>query len=173
MSRDFNAPKIRLPEDYFENLVKEVCATYKDGAGINLFDGFKLPHQQEIVQLIERLLEIVFPGYRVDSDYNPDTLCFSIGHQLQEIYYSLNHLVVSAMHFKNMVDNCKDCDVDERTPSQLSGRPLKKMFAPHTKAIRLHLIRTRSFSAIPASGRSLFSVSPMSSIPKRFRSYHG
>ena len=83
MSRDFNAPKIRLPEDYFENLVKEVCATYKDGAGINLFDGFKLPHQQEIVQLIERLLEIVFPGYRVDSDYNPDTLCFSIGHQLQ------------------------------------------------------------------------------------------
>ena len=39
MSRDFNAPKIRLPEDYFENLVKEVCATYKDGAGINLFDG--------------------------------------------------------------------------------------------------------------------------------------
>ena len=122
MSRDFNAPKIRLPEDYFENLVKEVCATYKDGAGINLFDGFKLPHQQEIVQLIERLLEIVFPGYRVDSDYNPDTLCFSIGHQLQEIYYSLNHLVVSAMHFKNMVDNCKDCDVDER-----SDRAVRKL----------------------------------------------
>ncbi len=113
-----------MPEEYFKNLVSSVCATYKDGRGINLYDGFRLPHQQEIFELIEGLLEVMFPGYRVETDYQPGLLEFSIGHILQEIHGNLSHLIRAAYHFQNHLTSCKDCEVEckaERSVRKMLG----------------------------------------------------
>jgi len=96
-------------DQFFKQLVGEVCATYADRRAINLFDGFKLPHQQEIIQLIDHLLEVVFPGYKVDTDYNADLLEYSIGNLLNQIYNDLTHLVADALRFKEHIGRCRNC----------------------------------------------------------------
>ena len=104
----------------FQELVSRVCASYEDGVGINLFDGFKLPHQQEIIESIGHLLEVVFPGYRVENDYNTETLCFSIGHLLRTISADFEHLVSAALRFRNIVEDCANCEVPGRTAATIN-----------------------------------------------------
>ncbi len=101
-----------MPEGFFHDLVKNICSTYADGKGINLYDDFRLPHRAEIQELIEDLLEVVFPGYREESDYQAKTLEFSIGHLIHKIHDTLLHLVCDAYHFKCHDKGCPECDVE-------------------------------------------------------------
>jgi len=95
-----------------KKIVSEVCATYSDGAAINLFDGFRLPHQQEIITLAEHLLEVVFPGYRRETDYSPAMLELSIGSLLGEIYGELTHLIADALRYQHHTGACRQCEIN-------------------------------------------------------------
>ena len=46
-----------LSSDYLRDLVGKICDTYEDAKGINHVEGFNLPRQQEIHDIINRLIE--------------------------------------------------------------------------------------------------------------------
>ena len=49
------------------NRLKEIAsridATYADGIGINPVEGDNLPRRAEVIEVTEKLLELVFPGF--------------------------------------------------------------------------------------------------------------
>ena len=52
------AASVRLAE-----IVDRIGETYRDGFGVNHLDGVNLPRRAEIVEITEKLLEVIFPGF--------------------------------------------------------------------------------------------------------------
>lgn len=51
-----------LTGEYLDDLVGKICDTYQDSKGINHIEGHNLPRQQEILDVLDKLMEIIFPG---------------------------------------------------------------------------------------------------------------
>ncbi len=102
----------KMPGDYIGKLVNRICATYQDTQGINHLEGHNLPRQQEILTIIEKLLDIVFPGFNDAQTYNLQTIKYNIGDVLTQVYSELLDQVIRSFRYVKC-DDCDDCDVVE------------------------------------------------------------
>lgn len=103
------------PVEFLDKLVGEVCATYEDNKGINHLHGFDIPCQQEVLEVIEELLEIVFPGFKGVRTYDMSTIRYSVGEMLSCLHKKFSRLIFKALHYNCKMENCKDCEVGELT----------------------------------------------------------
>lgn len=104
-----------LSSDYLQDLVGKICSTYEDAKGINHVEGFNLPRQQEIHDIINRLMEIVFPGFSGVQNYSLKTISFNIGNILTEVYTELHDQISRSFSYECGKNNCDACDVPEKT----------------------------------------------------------
>ena len=52
----------RLTDKKIEKLVGDIIATYKGDSGINFIDAANLPVRSEIVDVLDLIFEVLFPG---------------------------------------------------------------------------------------------------------------
>ena len=105
----------KSPAEFLDKLVEDVCATYDDSKGINHLQGFDIPSQKEVLEVVENLLEIVFPGFKGIRSYDMTTIHYSVGELLSRLYKSLSLLIFKSLRYNCKMDRCKDCDVDKMT----------------------------------------------------------
>jgi serine O-acetyltransferase len=94
-----------------ELLIDKIVSTYTDDAGINFIDVKNLPVREKIVDVLDLLIEIIFPGYTGKSVVTRTNVRFVVGELLcrvrdelnEQIYLSLNHLC-------RIKEECKICD---------------------------------------------------------------
>ena len=103
----------KLKGKYLDKLVDKICDTYQDSKGINHIEGFNLPNRQEILDVLNKLLEIVFPGFSGMYNYSLETIHYNIGGIISSIYCELMDQVVRSFHYRCSKKNCKDCKVPE------------------------------------------------------------
>lgn len=100
-----------LDSDYLNNLVTRICDTYQDTKGINHIEGHNLPRQQEILDVLEKLMEVVFPGFSGMGSYSIKTIAYNIGDILTDIYCELVGQVVRSFQYRCANENCEDCQI--------------------------------------------------------------
>ena len=102
-----------LTGEYLNNLVSKICDTYQDTKGINHIEGHNLPRQQEILDVLNKLLEVVFPGFSGTGNISIKTIAYNIGDLLTNVYCELLGQVVRSFQYRCTNDNCEDCQVGE------------------------------------------------------------
>lgn len=107
-------PDILKPE-YLSGLVERVCATYEDTKGINHIEGFNMPLEQNILSIIKKLLEVIFPGFSGEHSFSIGTISYSIGNILSEIYKELFDQVFLAFRYDCSARECENCDIPAMT----------------------------------------------------------
>ena len=105
--------KTHLTGEYLNDLVGKICATYQDEKGINHIEGFNLPRQQEILDVLSKLMEIVFPGFSGTHNYSLETIEYNIGGIISSIYCELMDQIVRSFQYRCANKNCKECKVPE------------------------------------------------------------
>lgn len=110
-----------LSGDYLNSLVERVCATYQDARGINHIEGMNLPRQQEILHIIDMLQEVVFPGFDRLQNYSLESLSYSIGNLLNELYCELFDQIARSFRYQNTNRNCRHCNIEEATVDAVQG----------------------------------------------------
>jgi len=100
-----------LTGKYLDELVGRICDTYQDTKGINHIEGHNLPRQKEILDVIDRLMEVVFPGFSGMGNYSIKTIAYNIGDLLTDIYCELTSQIVRAFQYRCANDNCEDCQI--------------------------------------------------------------
>jgi len=55
--------KNKLNNKKIKNLVGEITETFRRDSGINFIDASNLPMRDEILQILDLLFEVLFPGY--------------------------------------------------------------------------------------------------------------
>ena len=116
-----------LTNKKIEDLVNEITKTYKDDSGINFIDVSNLPVRDKILEILELLTELLFPGYtgrRTVTKSNVDYVIIDI---LYHIYTELNEQMERAYRYRCRMENCDtgDCRriAEEATIHLLSQLP--------------------------------------------------
>lgn len=73
--------KSQLPE-----LTKKICTSYLDVRSIHHLDYCPLPNRSVIVEAIEDLFELIYPGYRKRDRLNRDNILYHVGEILERLH---------------------------------------------------------------------------------------
>ena len=85
-----------------DELVGRICETYSDGNGINHNEGCNLPRESEILQILHKLLEIIFPGFGNLVPQSAANLKYMVGEILSSCRVELCDAVSRAFRY-----NCR------------------------------------------------------------------
>lgn len=100
-----------LTGEYLDDLVGKICATYQDTKGINHIEGHNLPRQQEILDVLDKLMEVIFPGFSGMGNYSIKTIAYNIGDLLTDIYCELVGQIVRSFQYRCANEECEDCQI--------------------------------------------------------------
>lgn len=117
----------RLTDKIIQELVGEIARTYEDDTGINFIDISNLPVRDKILDILDLLTEILFPGYTGKRAVTKSNVNFIVIDILYHVYTELSEQIERAFKYQCRMQNCDtgDCQrtADEVTLHLLTQLP--------------------------------------------------
>jgi serine O-acetyltransferase len=127
-----------LEEDWTQSglpkLVDEIMKNYEDLEGINHLDGKELPSKQIVIEILNNLLTVLFPGYRGTRAITQANTQYVLGSTLHSIYSRLVEEVNKSLKYV--------CRIVEQGPKDVCHRRAQvvvKELLEKIPEIRVHL----------------------------------
>ncbi len=89
-----------------DSLVERILASYEDNIAVNRNDRHNLPRESEIIQVLNGLLELIFPGYAEQEAHAPEVMRYTVGELVTKLDSELRSLLCRAFQFKGT--NCEE-----------------------------------------------------------------
>lgn len=102
--------KSKLTSGKMEKLISEITHTYKGDYGINFIDVSNLPLQQKILEILDLLTEVLFPGYTGKRTVTKSNINFILGDILCQVYTELSEQIERAYQYQCRIKKCDGCD---------------------------------------------------------------
>ncbi len=102
--------KNKLTNKKIENLVEKIARTYEGDSGINFIDASTLPVKYKILDILELIFEVIFPGYTGKRTVTKSNIKFIVGDILWQIATALSEQMERSYQYQCRIKNCKDCD---------------------------------------------------------------
>ena len=102
--------KKKLADKKIENLVEKILQTYRGDLGINFIDASNLPVRGKILEILELLFEVLFPGYTGKKIVTKSNVNFIVGDILCQLYSELSEQVERAYRYQCRIGHCEGCD---------------------------------------------------------------
>ena len=102
--------KRRLTDKKIQNLVGKIAQTYRGDSGINFIDTSNLPVRGEILQILDLLFEVLFPGHTGKRTVTKSNIKFIVGDILCQIYTELSEQIERAYLYQCKINKCEGCD---------------------------------------------------------------
>ncbi|MBL7154829.1 MAG: serine acetyltransferase [Phycisphaerae bacterium] len=119
--------KERFTGGKIRKLVDRIAETYRGDSGINFIDASNLPVRGEILEILELLFEVLFPGHTGNRTVTKANINFILGDILCEIYSQLAGQIERAYQYQCRIKQCDDCDCRTKarnvTQHLLAGLP--------------------------------------------------
>jgi len=100
----------RWTSDLAREITAAICATYEDERGINHLDGTNMPQSEVIIDILERTLEVVFPGYTGRHHFDRAGIEFAIGDHLNTIFRQFTDQIERALAYRCRLQCCESYD---------------------------------------------------------------
>lgn len=100
----------RLTDKTIQELVSEIARTYEGDIGINFIDVSNLPVRGKIVEVLNLLMEILFPGYTGKRMVTKSNVNFIVIDILYHIYTELSEQIERAYKYQCRMLNCDTGD---------------------------------------------------------------
>lgn len=101
-------------------LVERVTASYQSDRRTHYIDNEYLPSRREIVEIIELLLELVYPGYHGRQGLTWDNVAYHVGELLPRIADKLERQVRSALCHQSEVEGTGCSDGGRRRSGEMT-----------------------------------------------------
>jgi serine O-acetyltransferase len=102
--------KDRPAVDKIENLVASLIETYQDDRGINFIDAVNLPVRDKVVEILDLLIEILFPGYTGKRAVTKSNIQYVVIDILYHVYTELSEQIERAFKYRCRLQNCSTGD---------------------------------------------------------------
>jgi serine O-acetyltransferase len=93
-----------------EKYVSQMLDTYEDEKGVNFIDVANLPMRDKILDALELLLEVLFPGYTGKRPVTKSSVGFVVGDILCQAHDGLVEQIERAYRHACRMKKCPDCD---------------------------------------------------------------
>lgn len=114
----------RLTDKKLEKLVGDIIATYKGDSGINFIDAANLPVRGEIVEVLDLIFEVLFPGHTGKRAVTRSNVRYVVGDLLSQIHVALAAQAKRAYQYQCRINDCHGCDCEmmaEKVAGELLG----------------------------------------------------
>jgi serine O-acetyltransferase len=98
--------KADLTDKKLEQLVAEIVGTYQGDLGINFIDATNLPVRDKILEIIDMLFEVLFPGFTGKRVVTKSNVNFVVIDVLCHIYTELSTQIERALKYRCRLENC-------------------------------------------------------------------
>jgi len=108
-----------------EKLVDNILATYDGDSGINFIDLTNLPIRESILNILDLIMELLFPGYTGKKNVTRGNIGFVVGEILCQIREELSEQAERSFRHNCTSKDCADCDCHEmalKTTEHLLGK---------------------------------------------------
>jgi serine O-acetyltransferase len=95
----------------FEKMVDAITLTYQDSKGINHIEGFNLPNESEVIEILQQIMELIFPGYTGRKKLSMQSIKYFVGDTIAAIYPELLSQIMRAVRYNCSLKKCENCDV--------------------------------------------------------------
>jgi len=110
-----------------KDVVRSIVETYQDDSGINFIDTTNLPLRDRILEVLNLLMEVVFPGYTGARDVTSSNISFVVGDILCQVQSQLAEQIERALLHQCRLKktDCTSCHImaQEVTGHLLSQLP--------------------------------------------------
>jgi serine O-acetyltransferase len=117
----------KLTKEKIENLVDQIAQTYQDDSGINFIDASNLPVRAKILEILDLLTELLFPGYTGKRTVTKANINYIIIDILYHVYTELSEQIERAYKYRCRMEQCDthDCQkmADDATEHLLTQLP--------------------------------------------------
>ncbi len=102
--------KAKSTNKKIENLVGKITKTYKGDSGINFIDALNLPVRDKILEILDLLMEVLFPGYTGKRSVTKSNVKYVVVDILYHLYTELCEQIEQAYKY-----GCRmaECDTDD------------------------------------------------------------
>ena len=100
----------KLTNEKVQSLVGQISETYKGDLGINFIDTSNLPVRDKIVEILDLLTEILFPGYTGRRTVTKSNINFIVGDLLCQVYSELCDQMERAYKYLCRMEKCDSGD---------------------------------------------------------------
>jgi serine O-acetyltransferase len=98
--------KADLTDKKLEQLVAEIIETYQGDLGINFIDATNLPVRDKILEIIDMIFEVLFPGFTGKRAVTKANVNFVVIDILCHIYTELSTQIERALKYRCRLENC-------------------------------------------------------------------
>lgn len=110
----------QFDNSHLNRLTEAINQTYVDMVGVNHIDGGNLPHRSEIVGSLEKILEIIFPGFDRKLPSSLEDVARQTPKLLEEVYHSLYDQICRVFYYQcGTGRDCQNCDATERIKTSI------------------------------------------------------
>jgi len=102
--------KNKLTDKKIEDLVDQIAETYRCDSGINFIDASNLPVRDKIIEILDLLTELTFPGYTGRRTITKSNIKFIVGDILCQVYTELVEQIERAFKYRCRMENCDTGD---------------------------------------------------------------
>jgi len=102
--------KRRLIDKTLDKLVDDITETYEGDFGINFIDAANLPVRGKIIEVLDLLFELLFPGHTGLKTVTRSNVRYVVGDLLSQAYTELSEQVTRAYQYQCRISNCVHCD---------------------------------------------------------------
>ncbi|MBO7690921.1 MAG: serine acetyltransferase, partial [Clostridia bacterium] len=103
-----------LIEESIVKIVDDVVADYDNGRIVDNLDVYSIPSTDAIIEIIGKLLRILYPGYHIDRTYKTYNIRTTIATVAEDVAYRLCKQIALALKFdEEYADKC-DSVIQER-----------------------------------------------------------
>jgi len=108
-------------------LVDRIVRSYEEHGGINRSEGEDLPSKQAVIEILEDLLSIIFPGYFGDAKINKSNVKYFIGSTLSSIYSRLVNEVEKSLKYLSRNFNVGSEEICRKRAKMIVKEVLEKL----------------------------------------------
>jgi len=121
--------KSKLTNRKIENLVGKITKTYKGDTGINFIDVLNLPVRDKILEILDLLIEVLFPGYTGKRTVAQANIKYVVIDILYHVYTELSEQIERAYKYRCRMENCDtgDCRQMARSAAEYLLTQLPKV----------------------------------------------
>ena len=102
--------KSELSNKQLEKLVDDIVATYQGDSGINFIDATNLPVRSEILEILQLLMELLFPGYTGKRRVTQDNVHYVVIDIVCHVYTALSEQIERAYRYRCRLESCDTAD---------------------------------------------------------------
>lgn len=100
--------------DRIEKVVQNILDDYLDDRSINKTDIFNQPDKEAIIDVVDKLIKILYPGYYNNKVYKIYTLKNNMSAAIEDAIYNLQKQIMLVLKYRNAGKNSSDKKLEEK-----------------------------------------------------------